>query len=312
MSGILVKYLDFGGGDVLPVRAIHLYDPFEYFVHVSGNGRIGAGIVRKGLDSLVPPCEYERDICCYLNGAQFAYNTSCPHIDYAANGQVSISGLAVLYKSSGGGILNAPRGHYVSTTVRSVDKFQGRDYSVYDSQLHRRAGVQGIFNWGDDIPAYETLPHGSVFLFDIDNVLLPSYTAIIAVNNTNVSGIGFRSYNYDPEDYGGLDNSTLNRYIANADSVGYNYYSYRYGTNAVVNRPMNHLIIRSLYKTVSIGGVSHDIFAITFDAPYNGSSSGNMAKYVESPYLCVNRNDTTKVGSLYILDECVTVHKPNS
>lgn len=310
MSGILMKNLDLDAGQFVSVRAMHIYDVYEYHRHISGMGRLGVGIISKGQDLLVPPCEYERDLCCYVNGAPFWQNSGCPHIKFAANGQLMEHyGLAIIHKQNGDQF--EPRGHYVSTVVRSTDKFTGRDYETYDTQLHRGEGVAGIYEYGSTIPAYEEVPHGSYFFFDVNNVIAPTYTALVALDNISIKGLGLVHLSYVPD----YDNSfSFSGYIdGDLDNGprGLNWYTYRYrnlpsgqihDTPVVMARPLN--------KYVTIDGETLGLYAVTFDHQFGGSFDGNTWKYFECPYIHIVRADTTKTGTLYVLDECITIHKP--
>lgn len=294
-------YIDVG--EFVSVRAMHIYDVYKYFRNISDTGRIGVGIIKKGQDYLVPPCDYERDICCYVSGGYTSYsrNYNCPHIEFAANGQImSHYGLAILYKSDD---YIHPRGHYISTTAGCTDKFRGRDYDTYDQYLHRDAGIAGIGIYDDTGP--DETPHGSSFFFDISNAVAPTYTALVAANNVAIKGLGLRHLSYKP-DY--TDRVSVNNYVAHFLNKSFNFYTRRYYPGDVLTT--YEMLSRRLNKTVTINGETMDLYAVTLDYPYSGSADGVQWKYFESPYLVVHRPNTSKTGTLYILDECVTIHKP--
>ncbi len=286
----------------IQVRAGHIYDASQYWYNVSSGERHGLGIIKLGPHYLLPSCDYERDICAYSIGGTYFRDSACPRLTVNANGVMSENGkLAVFNHNNMGDYASPPLGKYVSTVARYTDKVRGRDYDTYDTQLHREAGLDGIVNsdtaWTG---RYATTPHGSLFYFDMSNPNAPCWCSLIAVRNLFVTDIIIRSSHYDPRDNPFWSDFWF-RNVIGPDSYGETYY--------VSGQVLPKLkVIRNLYSPVTISGEVHELYMVSLDWP-RYENPGNFT-FVESPWYKVQPTDG-EAGSLYVLDEWVTIHKPS-
>ncbi len=286
------------------VRAGHIYDASQYWYNVSSGERHGLGIMKLGRDYLLPSCDYEKDICSYSIGGTYFRDSDCPKLTVSANGVMNENGkLAVFNHNNKGDYLNPPLGKYIATTARYTDKVRGRDYNTYDSQLHREAGVNGIVNSDTAWTGwYESTPHGSLFYFDMPNSLSPCWCSLIAVKNLFVTDIIIRAGSLDPRENEFWSDFPFRASVA-SNSSGPTFYVTT-GTSWPLLK-----VIRNMYAPVSINGETYELYMVSLDWPRTGQAQNFT--YVESPWYKVQPTEG-EAGSLYILDEWVTIHKPGS
>jgi hypothetical protein len=309
MAGIIYKtFPDFN----VNVRACHIYDPSAFFYGASSGERHGLGLIKLGKDCLTPSMDASRDICCYADGALDFRDSQCPYINWAANGQFSSTGLAVLYRrqdepsSVHPNPNNRPtRGYYCSRVARQTTKFKGDDYDTYDSILHRNAGVAGNV---DSSALYEDTARGSLFYFDSANMWCPTFTALFACRNAYVHGVTVRHSKYDP-----MEQSTIQElYYKGLGTITTNNYYVTSADKLINNQGLYICTIHPLYQQVTIDSQQYDLVVGDFNMPYSsGVPWGGTWTYVESPWWNVKRDDETANGRVYFLDEYITIHKPH-
>ena len=306
MAGVLYHYANYAGHNFL-VRAAKLYDPSLYWYPVSSGERHGIGIVAlgrgsgNGQDILMPSCDWERDICVYGSGSSYFRDSACPSVSFDANGVPSIGGDMALFKHNNmGEYINPPLGFYCATTKRYTNKIRARDYNTYDSQLHRDAGVTGIVNsdtaWTG---RYDDTPHGSLFYFDIQNNRALTFMSLVACRHISIDDIRVRHMSSDPRNEPFWSHFGFKSFSSNPGPTYYVEY--------VAGSAMPLLkVIRSLNTSVTISGSAYDLYQVYGEFPPTEIVGW---EFVEGPWYKITPQDGV-AGSMYVLEEWVTVHKP--
>lgn len=314
MSGVLLENIDYGGGLVAyGVRAAKVYDPSLYWFNVSSGERHGLGIICLGKgngsrDFLLPSLDWERDVCAYTMGGEYFRDSGCPKISIASNGVINASGdIAVFnhnYNYPALSILGLPLGVHCASTRAYTNKFRARDYDTYDSRLHRSAGVSGLTDSDTARGQYDyvDLPHGSLFTCDGNDWSMHTFCSLVALKNMTIDGLHIRRGQNDPRN-------------------GY-WHDYNFATPTETNEPTYYvpfdstsamqktMFIRNLYSTVEINNEQYGLYMVSVDYP-SSSVGDNGYPYIESLWYEVKNFDGTS-GSMYILDEWVTIHKPSN
>ena len=317
MAGIMYRWWYFDALDVWWItRGVHLYNPVSYFHGTGDADRYGLGLIKFGDDYLVPSLDYNRDICCYIRGADSIYtsNAACPYFALPTNHAPTTTRIAALYNNSSDmtiGMIGAPNsGYWVGTTLRSTDKLRGSTYDTYDTSLHHTAGRAGIttsammdFKNYDDSGRY----HSALYYFDFVNKHVPTYCALLATNNITIKSIGVRHGSTAPTYISSLGGF----YVELLDERGSNFY-YNSVTGNQPFRAEGRLIYNEdgSLKTVTINNTEYILEFVSLTMPM--SDSGNQYAYFETPYLNVIRTDNSKIGKMYFLDECITIHRPDA
>lgn len=306
MAGILYEWFDVGGGAGFSVRCASLYDASQYWYSVSSGERHGLGIIKHGPDYLMPSCDYEKDICSYTMGGSFFLDKACPHLTISSQGVPNENGGLAVFNhtnngSSGYPSNQPPLGLYCSTVERYTNKVRGRDYETYDSGLHRDAGLHGVVGsaaaWSG---RYESTPHGSLFYFDTNSSVIPTFCSLVATKNAAVIDFALRYDQYDPREQSYWSNFPF-RGTEYSSSSGPNFYV----ANAVGGAPV-FKTTKSLGIQIDIDGTTHDLYLIALDTPRQDVV---YYKYFEPLWYKI-QPVSGSVGSVYILDEWVTIHKP--
>ena len=314
MAGVLLENIDYGGGLVAyGVRVGKVYDASLYWYGVSsgerhGLGLIGIGRSDNGRDMLLPSLDWDRDICAYTLGGEYFRDSACPKISIASNGVINVSGdMAVFnhnYVYPSLRILGLPLGKHCASSRAYTSKLRARDYDTYDSRLHRSAGVSGLTD-SDTAKGeygYVDLPHGSLFLFDNYNGVAPTFCSLLAIRNMNIKGVHLRKGQDDPR------SGYWHDFVYDPPPEG-NAPTF-YVPNNQSSQHQATFFMRNLNSQVQIGNDLYYLFMVSVDYP-TSSGSGNMWTYFESPWYEVQNYDGES-GSMYILDEWVTIHKPTS
>ena len=315
---MLLESIDYGGGTILPgLRVAKLYDASLYWYGVSSGQRHGLGIIGigrggSGYDLLLPSLDWEKDICAYTLGGSYFRDANCPNITIASNGQINLSsGIACFNHNHvvSGFFNNLPLGTYCASTVEYKSKIVGSDYkTTYDSLMHRRAGQDGLTDTDavlDVWKTYEDFPRPSLFFYDVSNGYFPTYVSLVATRNMWVDDVAWRIDQYDPArpsmrwcDF----NFTMASSIPGTGNAPTFYVPS--DTGNVFPVPF---AIRNI-GNMDIGGDTYTLNMINVDFSQNSIISAS--RYAESLWYKVRRQDETKSGKMYILDEWVTIHKP--
>lgn len=306
MAGTIYEWYSISSSSGAPVRCASLYDASQFWYNVSSGERHGLGIIKLGNDYLMPSCDYERDICSYTMGGTYFRDSACPHLTISSQGIPNENGKLAVFKhtdnsSSGYPAVNPPLGLYCSTIARYTDKVRGRDYETYDSSLHRDAGLHGVVGsaaaWQG---RYEDTPHPSLFYFDSVSSIIPTFCSLVAVNNARVTDMVLRYDQYDPRTRTYWSETPFR---VSSSSVGPNFY-----VNVASNNYPVFKTTKYLNTQIDIDGTTHDLFLIALDTP---STATYQYKYFEPLWYKI-QPVSGSVGSVYILDEWVTIHKPGN
>ena len=311
MAGVLYNYANYAGAN-FRVLSAKLYDPSYYWYRVSSGERHGIGIVAlgrgsgNGQDILMPSCDWERDICVYGSGGSYFRDSACPNVSFDANGVPSVGGdMALFNQNDMSGYVSPPLGYYCATTRRYTDKIRARDYSTYDSRLHRDAGVSGITNSSAALTGrYDDTPHGSLFYFDIPNNHALTFMSLVACRNLSVTDVCYRSSDFDPRENPYWSDFFFRSYPDFSDA----------GPTFYVNAPVvtqnypRRKVIRSLNTAIEINGNSYQLYQVYGEKPYGDYINWD---YAELPWYKI-LPESGKASSMYVLEEWVTVHKPDN
>ena len=290
------------------MRCANLYDASQFWYNESSGERHGLGIIKLGNDYLMPSCDYERDICSYTMGGTYFRDSDCPHLTISSQGVPNENEKLAVFNhtdnsSSGYPSNQPPLGMYCATVARYTDKVRGRDYETYDSGLHRAAGLHGVVGsaaaWSG---RYEDTPHPSLFYFDSESSVIPTFCSLIATNNLSVTDFALRYDQYDPREQSYWSDFPF-RGTSYSSTTGPNFYV----ETAVEGSPV-FKTTKSLGIQIDINGSSHNLFLVALDTPRQSVAS---YKYF-TPLWYKVQPVSGSVGSLYILDEWVTIHKPNA
>ena len=307
MAGVLYNHANYAGTNFL-VRTAKLYDPSLYWYHVSSGERHGIGIVAlgrgrgNGQDILMPSCDWERDICVYGSGGSYFRDRACPSVSFSSQGVPNVSGdMALFNHNDMSGYIAPSLGYYCVTTKRYTDKIRARDYNTYDSQLHRDAGVSGIINSSAALNGrYEDTPHGSLFGFDIQNNRALTFMALVACRNLSVTDVLCRSSANDPRTEPFWSNFGFKAFPVYAGPTFY------VPAESMSRYPLRK-VIRSLDASIEINGNSYLLYQVYGEMAHFDYINWD---YAEGPWYKI-LPESGKVSSMYVLEEWVTVHKPN-
>lgn len=316
MAGVLLESVEVDEGEYYGgLRAVKIYDASLYWYNVSSGERHGLGIIGVGRDDggrdiLLPSLDWERDICAYTLGGGYFRDKSCPNVTIGSNGVIAVSSsmMCFNYNKAISLWLNASLGIYCASTPGYTDKLRARDYSTYDSSLHRRAGQSGVVDTDtvvDPNHNYDYFPRPSLFFYDITNSYVPTYCSLLACKNIYVDDVLLRHGQNDPASAGWDDFvPRVASKIPGVMSYGPTFY-----VPSVTGSLGQMQFLNRYIGTIEIDGDSYNLHMVNIDYPRTLLYAN--CKYAETPLYKINRNDTSKGGKMYILDEWVTLHKPN-
>lgn len=308
MAGVIYKNATIGGSVVPGIRAAKLYDPSLYWYRTSSGERTGIGIIalgkgNGGRDILLPSCDWERDICVYGSGGQYFRDSACPKVSFTSGGVPSVTGSMALFNHNNmGQYITPPLGWYCATTARYTGKIEARDYDTYDTQLHRDAGVSGMVNSNTAWTGrYEETPHGSLFNFDITNNRALTFMALVACRNMSVDDIYVRHMGSDPRNEPYWSNFGFYGFPSNAGPT----YYVEYAAGRVMPQ---RKVIRSLSTSITISGSAYSLYQV-----YGEFAPTEVVgwEFAEGLWFKITPQNGV-AGSMYVLEEWVTCHKPGT
>lgn len=318
MAGILYKWYNIAGIIDVIGRGIHLYKISQYWHGNGDNDRYGIGLIKYGNDYLLPSLDYNRDICCYIRGADTIYtsNAACPNFTIMANGQPNCRLCAVYAGDAIGYNGSTADGYWVGTTLRTTEKLRGSIYNTVDSQVHHDAGRAGIMTASMvDYSSYDASDryHAALYYHDFNYNFYSNYIQLAAVRNMVPNHLAIRHANFAPQRINDMTAGAIFNFFDNGQFSHRNYYynyddnnPYAMGTNNVYWLQYRWVEDKDGNRmTVTINSNSYDLIVIIFDPPV----ANYNARYFEVPYVQYNRVDSTTVGSVFILDECITIHR---